>query len=235
MRRAWLTPSVQAASAKTCRLFRIPDDKEWIGAFMGAIAALCDPDNWELYGIVTPDEAAETFTEVYEDCIINGMDRCMIGAIIGYATTNPPPNCLECDGAIYTQAAYPELYSLLDSTFHMSGNRFYVPDLRGKVMIGADFGIIGPNIVGASGGERTHTLTISELALHNHPDTGHIHADSAAAPTLIAIGAGVPAPSAVPIGVVTGASAAAITPAGGNVPHNNMQPYLVLRYAIIAR
>jgi microcystin-dependent protein len=49
------------------------------------------------------------------------------------------------------------------------------------------------------------------------------------------IGAGAPAPSAIPGVSITGSSSISIDNTGGGQSHNNMQPFRSLRYAIWAR
>jgi microcystin-dependent protein len=123
------------------------------------------------------------------------------------------------------------LFSLMGTTYGGNGvTTFMLPDLRGRVPMH-----VGPsNPQGQSLGEQTHTLTSAEMPQHTHP---------VAASSL-------PANLSVPAGNMQYASfsdapyfSTTINPAavpnpntfgsvGGNQPHENMQPYLVLNFCI---
>jgi hypothetical protein len=62
---AFLTPQALPAGSVR-RVVLIPDDHEWLSLFYGAMLELCDPNNWEQFGIVTPEQAAERWTEVFD-------------------------------------------------------------------------------------------------------------------------------------------------------------------------
>ena len=83
---------------------------------------------------------------------------------------------------------------------------------QGKVMVGVDPNDADFNTVGKTGGEKTHKLTVSEIPKHKHGiiwNTSGPHA----AHTLIDGGADA--------WIQTQETAAA----GGDQPHNNVQPY----------
>ena len=48
---------------------------------------------------------------------------------------------------------------------------FYIPDLRGRVIVGVDGGtgrVASNNTIGSVGGEESHILTVSEMPKHHH-------------------------------------------------------------------
>lgn len=97
---------------------------------------------------------------------------------------------------------------------HGCGNgttTFNLPDTRRRVMVGAGGTAIGSlnTVIGATGGEETHQLTIAELASHNHQQLGPYQA----------IGGGVAG------GGWSGMGPTGYT--GGDAAHNNLQPSLV--------
>lgn len=73
-------------------------------------------------------------------------------------------------GAVLNINAYQALYSLLGTTYGGNGtSTFQLPDLRGRVIIGAGQGVGLPNfVVGDKAGAIAATLAISNLPAHNH-------------------------------------------------------------------
>lgn len=63
--RAWLTPDILTAEDSLCRQLAIPNDPVLIAAVNGALNLLCEPENWEQFGTMTPAAAAEHMNEVY--------------------------------------------------------------------------------------------------------------------------------------------------------------------------
>ena len=169
----------------------------------------------------------------------------MIGQVIAFATSDPPPNVLFCDGSTYLRVDFPTLYSLLAPAFIVDADNFIVPDLRERFV----YGLGGTDDIGDSGGSSTVTLTNTEMPAHSHTagaptviDPTHSHVESGAGISAVTIGAGVPAPVAVPFPTVTAPAltgitvlAPSISSEGGGGSHNNMPPYVVLAYGIIAQ
>lgn len=87
--------------------------------------------------------------------------------------------------------------------------------------------------LGETGGAETVTLLESEIPAHSHAasaSVGDAYAQSPAGEKLATgIGVGQYAPATGPI---TQLSALALAPAGGDQPHNNMQPYLTFNFCI---
>jgi microcystin-dependent protein len=157
-----------------------------------------------------------------------------IGSILPFSGEIAPTGWLLCDGKQYTSQDYPDLYEVIKTKYIPSSEQwvfkanevhpvkiFYVPDLRGRVIVGIDGGkgrVTSNNTLGASGGEEKHKLTIEELASHNH-NMGlkyeHIYA----------LGQGCLATNLTSPNLSTHNS-------GGDKPHNNMQPYICLNYII---
>lgn len=57
----WLTPD-DDPSFTTWVVF-LPDGVDWIACFIGAFMSLCEPDNWQEFGTITPEEAAAKWQE----------------------------------------------------------------------------------------------------------------------------------------------------------------------------
>jgi microcystin-dependent protein len=78
-----------------------------------------------------------------------------------------------CDGSIYSKTLYSELFSIIGITYGGDGvTTFAVPNLCGRTIIGTGTGPdLTTRLIGASGGEETHTLTSNEMPSHTHSGT----------------------------------------------------------------
>lgn len=210
----YITP--QSTPTATCRRVFIPDDPVWLAAFNGALLELTNRENWEseLPASLTPETAAEIALELYNRYFESVCP--MIGAIIPFATQNPPTGSLYCDGATYDAVDYPELYDALDATFK-TATTFTVPDLRNKFIRGD-----GSASVGSGGGNDTETLSANQMPAHTHA------VNTAVAVFPVTIGTGVPVSVLVPPTVPT-----ATTSVGLGLSHNNMPAYTTLKFCIM--
>lgn len=235
--RGWLTPDTAPGSI-AARCLLIPDNPEWLAIVAGALLPLIYPNNFEQFGTATPEETAAVFSDMFDNFSFNiGVCRVIGEVICVAAASNPNPgNWLPCDGANLLRADYPDLFATIGTAFGSAdGTHFNIPDLQGRVSVGTGTGSgLSARALGDSFGEETHTLTTAESASHSHTDTGHIHAEGIAAPSVGAALLGVPIPSAVPAVGATGSSSANLTSTGGDGGHNNMQPSLALNYYIVA-
>jgi len=57
-----------------CRVFRVPDSEEWLGALMGAVAVLSQARNWYPWGSLTVDEAADAWNEIINEAYLESLD-----------------------------------------------------------------------------------------------------------------------------------------------------------------
>ena len=141
----------------------------------------------------------------------------------GFIYVNPsdvlPDGFLWCDGSEHSRTEYPELFAAIGTTFGAGDGltTFNVPDMRGRVPVGAGDGYA----LGATGGEATHTLTIDEMPSHNHELREG--ADNTAGSTW---------ESYTPGSGIMRTATHAMLKKGGDQPHNNMQPYAVVNYVI---
>ncbi|NIJ19661.1 microcystin-dependent protein [Sphingomonas naasensis] len=60
-----------------------------------------------------------------------------LGQVIAYAGSAPPPGWALCDGALLAAGQYPALFELIGTTYGGAGQSFALPDLRGRILIGA--------------------------------------------------------------------------------------------------
>lgn len=98
----------------------------------------------------------------------------LTGTIQLYAgNTTLPKSWLFCNGSAVSRKEYKRLFSVIGETYGAGDgqNTFNLPDLRGRVPVGANHTHInttGVNKLGLTGGNTTHRLTIDQLPLHNH-------------------------------------------------------------------
>lgn len=230
--RGYLTPDTLPAGL-TCRVLFIPDDRDWVAQVYGALENLTFPSSWTLYGSITPDETAAEYKKMWYKLLDNQRGCHMTGEIILWAGSSAPDddNLLLCDGTHYSNADYPDLWAVIGTTYGGAGaTDFALPDMRGAVAIGESSG----HALASTGGADTVTLTTAEMPAHAHLDAGHTHTDVPAFPAVAQIVV-VPQPVAIPGVGVTGIGFANIQNTGGGGAHENMQPFLTLRYYIQAR
>ena len=156
-----------------------------------------------------------------EDFVKHGdysfVDKPKAGFIYPLAIATIPEGFLLCDGAEYSREEYPELFIAIGTTYG-SGNgstTFNVPNLQTRVPIGASENYV----LGSTGGEETHTLTINEMPRHTHSIESRTVAGAM-------YGTVTTSNNTESIGAVN------TQPTGLNQPHNNMQPYTVVNYII---
>ena len=152
-----------------------------------------------------------------------------IGEIRMFGGTFAPLGWADCNGQIVSIAQNNALFALIGTTYGGDGQTtFALPDLRSRIPIGMQGGNIG-----GAGGTETVTLTSATNGTHSHPAScagngtsvsplnnywakepfGNVGQFSSLAPNAVM------APDA-------------ITLSGGGQPHDNIEPYLCIRYII---
>jgi microcystin-dependent protein len=147
----------------------------------------------------------------------------------------PPTGWAFCNGQLLPISQNTALFSLLGTTYGGDGkSNFALPDLQGQVPMHPGQASTGTLYdLGQTGGTETVALLESELPSHRHT----MRAD-----TIDPADTNVPNPSAS-FALSTGGtlyqatsntqlSPGTLAPAGGGLPHNNMQPYLTLNFCI---
>ena len=142
-----------------------------------------------------------------------------------------------CNGQIMPISQNTALFSLLGTTYGGDGkSTFALPDLQGSAAMHPGQGQgLSLRDLGETSGVESVTLLVNEMPVHTH----NMMADAldpadltAPAPNrVLAQSAGVFAfqPASSNLGT---AAPQALSPAGGGLPHNNMQPYLTLNFCI---
>ena len=181
------------------------------------------------------------------------------GVMHQYAGASAPAGYLLCDGSTVSRTIYASLFAVLSTTYGAGdgSTTFHLPDLRGRVPMGAGTGT-GLNASGTGapsgtaqtartrgqwGGEETHLNLAAESGVpaHNHTatDSGHTHTYAVADWTTAGAAGGA-------VGVFsaakyytgnTGTSAANITVANSTAAnassrHSTVPPFVVTNYII---
>lgn len=150
-----------------------------------------------------------------------------VGEIRMFAGNFAPNGWLFCQGQILQIDEYDTLFVLIGTTYGGDGvTTFALPDLQSRVPVHQGSGYP----LGAAGGVETVTLTQNQLPVHSHP-LGASAAASSTTPSgnVWAQWADMAYTSAQP---TVPMSAAALIPAGGSQPHDNMPPYLAVNFII---
>lgn len=190
-------------------------------AVNGALLTLADPENWEQFGIATADDVAALMQTMVLDFIndtgCESLGGEMVGQIVAgvYADGSSPDNWLLCDGSTYALNDYPALAAVISASL-VFGENFITPDLRNRTIIGSS--VTHPEYV--TGGTETHNLVTAELP-------SHLHGMNAAV-SVLTHGGFLPVSD-----VVYGAGGSTLN-AGSDNAHNNMPPYMPLRYWLVA-
>ena len=138
-----------------------------------------------------------------------------------------------CDGQLLPLSQNTALFSLLGTTYGGNGkSNFALPDLQGRAPMHPGQGPgLSLHDLGETGGSETVTLLESEIPSHSHGLRGSLGDDDSTLP-------GNPnAPGQLsiiyaPPGNVVMMAGQALAPAGGDAPHNNLQPYLTFYFCI---
>ena len=193
-------------------------------------------NTWEKIGDTSLD-LSNYATKDYVDQLISSskMDMLPVGTVFPWFTNDIPTNFLELNGQAVSRTIYSDLFELYGTTYGTGdgSTTFNLPNLSGRVPIGLDSDDTDFNEVGKTYGEKEHTLTVDELAEHNHVGK-------------IAVSNKAPGPTRYyfqPLGTTGGdpsntdvfSSSIPVLNRGGNQPHNNVQPSIVVKYIVKAQ
>lgn len=162
------------------------------------------------------------------------MSSPYVGEIRMFGGNFAPAGWANCDGQLVPISENETLFNLIGTTYGGDGQEtFALPNLndRAPMHMGTGSGL-SPRFPGEVGGSESVTLTSAQLGGHQHNLMGST--DSGTSPNP---GGAVPATgAAVRIfrASFNGSTMPgdAVSSVGGSQPHDNMQPYLVIRFII---
>jgi microcystin-dependent protein len=142
-----------------------------------------------------------------------------------------------CNGQLLPISQNTALFSLLGTYYGGDGkSTFALPDLQGSAPVHQGQGPgLSEYFLGETGGVSTVTLLQTEMPVHNHSMNGATQdpalakAVSPDASWALSQGGGIYQTTATANATLAMPSTTLI---GGNLPHNNMQPYLTLNFCI---
>ena len=141
-----------------------------------------------------------------------------------------------CNGQLLPISQNTALFSLLGTTYGGDGkSTFALPNLQGRAPMHPGQGPgLSLHDLGEQGGSEHVTLLQSEIPAHSHTMranefTGNNSIPAPSVSLAESTGGNAYAPASSP---QTQATPEALSPSGGSVPHNNMQPYLTMNFNI---
>lgn len=169
-----------------------------------------------------------------------------LGQIQPFGFNFAPRGWAFCDGQLLPISQNTALFSLLGTIYGGDGRTtFALPDLRGRVAVQQGH---GPGLssyrIGQRGGGEQNYLTVAQLPAHNHTGTGTINAyfqpptgfgnqPTPVNNTLSAVaGENQYSDQAPNVAMKAGGVSVTTNNTGGNIPVNNIQPYLAISWCI---
>jgi microcystin-dependent protein len=156
------------------------------------------------------------------------MSEPFIGEIRLVGFNFAPAGWAKCDGQLLSIAGNDALFSLIGTTYGGDGqNTFALPDFRSRIPIHRGTG----SSIGEIGGTETVTLTVNQIPTHTHPAQAQSGGGNQPGP-----GGNIWASSGLnqynSSAADSDMNAQAITSTGGNLPHDNMMPFLTITFVI---
>lgn len=163
------------------------------------------------------------------------MGQPYIGEIRLFGGNFAPLNWAFCNGALLSISQNSSMYQLLGTTYGGDGqSTFGLPDLQGRLPVHAGQGAgLSNYVLGQKAGSETVTLTTGQLPSHSHGALGST-GGAVSSPSSATWGNGALANNSFGAGASANATmnTGSIGMTGGNQPHDNLTPFLVVSFII---
>lgn len=145
-----------------------------------------------------------------------------------------PRGWAQCNGQILAISQNTALFSLLGTNYGGNGtSNFALPNFQGTVPMDQGNGTgLTPRSVGEIGGSATVTLLSTEMPLHSHSFSGDPTSKKEISSIANAVPAGAQTAAYSTVTPNTTMAPTMLNTVGGNLPHDNMQPYVTLNFCI---
>jgi microcystin-dependent protein len=162
------------------------------------------------------------------------MSEPFLGEIRIFGGNFAPQGWMLCNGAVLPIQQFTALFSILGITYGGNGTtNFALPNLQGAAPMNAGAGPgLTPRELGESAGSPTVTLLQTSIPSHNHGATASQTDGVQSTPLVLAEAPIYGADPATGSSRIVAMAPVSIGPAGGNQPHDNMQPYLGMTFII---
>jgi microcystin-dependent protein len=139
-----------------------------------------------------------------------------------------------CDGQLLPLSQNTALFSLLGTTYGGNGkSNFALPDLQGRAPMHPGQGPgLSLHDLGETGGSETVSLLESEIPSHSHALQATAGLAAGRDPTNAVLARSRGGSVYGSVGSLVAMSGQALAIAGGDQPHNNLQPYLTFYFCI---
>jgi microcystin-dependent protein len=167
------------------------------------------------------------------------MSQPFVGEIRMFGGNFAPAGWALCPGQLIPISENETLFNLIGTTYGGDGeSTFALPDLQSRVPIhqGTGSGGIGNYLLAQTGGVEQVVLAVQQMPVHNHvliaTNSGQTQIPTAM--TIPAVATSTKDGIAVygPPANLTTLNPSSITNTGGSLPHDNLQPYLVVNFII---
>jgi microcystin-dependent protein len=162
------------------------------------------------------------------------MSQPYVGEVRAVGFNFAPADWAFCQGQILAISTNTTLFNLIGTTFGGNGTTtFSLPDLRGRVPVHQGSSGGGNYVMGQLGGVESVTIVGSTYPQHTHTLAGSTNPGNVSNPANNASGSGYKiygAPADSPIVPMNPAMVG--YSGGGNLPHDNRQPYIALNWVI---
>jgi microcystin-dependent protein len=169
------------------------------------------------------------------------MSESYVGEIRCFGFNFNPSGWQQCNGQLLSISSNTALFSVIGTTYGGNGTTtFALPNLQGQVPMhwGAPGGGLPTTVIGQPQGQPNVTLATAQLPAHTHAAsaaTSTATTERTITPNATCFLSGVHKPDLAwqtTPSLSPQFASNAISLVGGNIPHDNMQPYLVLNFCI---